>query len=73
MSGTNTLSQKLMRESIKDQDQATLAGLECLQVAANKAALENMCKEQKAEIEKARNEFAERESRYQYPNDEATV
>ncbi|KAI0722552.1 hypothetical protein C8Q76DRAFT_614426, partial [Earliella scabrosa] len=62
---------KLMRESIKDQDQATLAGLECLQVAANKAALENMCKEQKAEIEKARNEFAELRRRQEEVDPEA--
>ncbi|KAH9854875.1 P-loop containing nucleoside triphosphate hydrolase protein [Lenzites betulinus] len=41
----------LMRSAIEEQEAATRAGLEYLQVAANKAALEALCKEQKEHIQ----------------------
>ncbi|KAI0774684.1 P-loop containing nucleoside triphosphate hydrolase protein [Trametes elegans] len=44
---------QIMRAAIQDQKRATRAGLEYLQAAANKAALENMCMEQKAAIDEA--------------------
>lgn len=56
---TCAASQKIMHEAIDAQNQASRAGLEYLQVAANKAALEGMCKEQKEEIEKAKKAFGE--------------
>ncbi|KAL7282760.1 hypothetical protein ACG7TL_004235 [Trametes sanguinea] len=40
----------LMRSAIKEQEKATRAGLEYVQVCANKAALEALCKEQMEEI-----------------------
>ncbi|CDO77206.1 hypothetical protein BN946_scf184747.g19 [Trametes cinnabarina] len=40
----------LMRSAIKEQEKATRAGLEYIQVCANKAALEALCKEQMDEI-----------------------
>lgn len=40
-----------MRSAIQEQELATRAGLEFLQVAANKAALEALCKEQKEQIQ----------------------
>lgn len=46
-------TQALMRAAIQEQEQATRAGLEYLQVAANKAALELMCKEQKDQLAEA--------------------
>ncbi|TBU28690.1 hypothetical protein BD311DRAFT_313253 [Dichomitus squalens] len=48
-----------MHESIKEQEKATLAGLEYLQVQANKEALEATCKEQKEAIEVAQANFVE--------------
>lgn len=42
-----------MRAAIQEQEQATRAGLEYLQVAANKAALELLCKEQKDQLAEA--------------------
>ena len=48
-----------MHESIKEQEKATLAGLEYLQVQENKEALEATCKEQKEAIEVAQAHFVE--------------
>ena len=48
-----------MHESIKEQEKATLSGLEYLQVQANKEALEATCKEQKEAIEVAQAHFVE--------------
>lgn len=50
-----------MKDSIKDQDEMTKEGLEFLQVSTNKAALENMCKEQKEQIDRAQLEWQESE------------
>ncbi|KAI8989879.1 P-loop containing nucleoside triphosphate hydrolase protein [Trametes punicea] len=41
----------LMRSAIKEQEKATRAGLEYVQVCANKSALEALCREQKEEIQ----------------------
>ncbi|KAI0371444.1 P-loop containing nucleoside triphosphate hydrolase protein [Pilatotrama ljubarskyi] len=43
----------LMRAAIREQEKASRAGLEYLQVCANKSALERLCKEQKEEIDAA--------------------
>ena len=48
-----------MRGSIADQEEMTRLGLELMQVSANKAALENMCREQKEEIERAQAQWVE--------------
>ncbi|RDX55311.1 hypothetical protein OH76DRAFT_731207 [Lentinus brumalis] len=49
----------LMRAAIKEQEGAARAGLEYLQVSANKVALESMCKEQADAIAKAHDVAAE--------------
>ena len=50
-----------MRDSIKDQVEMTKAGLEMLQVSANKSALEVRCREQKEEIDRAQAEWQDSE------------
>ncbi|EJF55700.1 hypothetical protein DICSQDRAFT_175618, partial [Dichomitus squalens LYAD-421 SS1] len=50
---------RLMHESIKEQEKATLAGLEYFQVQANKGALGATCKGQKEAIEIAQANFVE--------------
>ena len=47
------LVKDLMRGAIKEQEGAARAGLEFLQVSANKAALEAMCKDQAEAIAQA--------------------
>ena len=50
-----------MKGAIKDQDEISRASLELLQVNANKAALEEMCQEQKNKIERAQAEWQDSE------------
>ena len=51
--------QRFMQESIKEQEKAAKAGLEYLQVQANKEALEAECKGQSDEIAIAQGNFIE--------------
>lgn len=51
--------QKHIRATIKEQEEATRIGLQWLQVGANKAALEVMCRQQDEEYQQALAEFNE--------------
>ncbi|OJT15503.1 Structural maintenance of chromosomes protein 5 [Trametes pubescens] len=61
----------LMRAAIKEQEQATRAGLEYLQVAANKAALELLCKEQKDQLAEADNHARHIHAQFKAAKDES--
>lgn len=53
--------QELMRSLIRDQAENTRIALEYVQVGANKAALDALCKEKDEEFQKALAEFNEGE------------
>ncbi|KAI0920810.1 hypothetical protein AcW1_005022 [Taiwanofungus camphoratus] len=56
---------KHIRATIKEQEEATRIGLQWLQVGANKAALEVMCRQQDEEYQQALAEFNEAHRRYE--------
>jgi len=55
---------KLIRAVMKDQEEATRLGLQCAQVAANKAALEALFEERDRAYQKALSDFNEAHKRY---------
>ncbi|KAL6307041.1 P-loop containing nucleoside triphosphate hydrolase protein [Sparassis latifolia] len=64
---------KIIRSVITTQQEATRIGLEYLQVAANKTALEAMCQDQEEEYQKAVAEFNDAHRRYEVAKEDSKL